>query len=64
MVTSAMAEFGETLFEEDKILFLVVAYLSLQGSMQDVTPEKILPKLKSARLAEIVESFLMHFPSP
>ena len=64
MVTSAMAELAETLFEEDKILFLVVAYISLQGSMQDVTPEKILPKLKSARLAEIVESFFDAFSKP
>jgi 16S rRNA (cytosine967-C5)-methyltransferase len=53
MVTSAIAELDETLFEEDKILFLVVAFLSLQGRMQDVTPEKISSKLKSTRLAEI-----------
>ena len=64
MVTSAMAEFGETLFEEEKILFLVVAYLSLQGRMQDVTPENISSKLKSTRLAEIVESIFETFTKP
>ena len=44
MVTSATAELDETLSEEDKILFLVIAYLSLQGRMQDVTPRESLIK--------------------
>jgi 16S rRNA (cytosine967-C5)-methyltransferase len=64
MVSLAMAGFGDTAFEEDKILFLVIAYLSLQGRMQDVTPENILPKLKSARLAETVESIFETFTRP
>ena len=63
-VTSAMAEIGETLFEEDKILFLVVAYLSLQGRMQDVTPEKISSKLKNTRFAEFAENIFAGFAKP
>jgi 16S rRNA (cytosine967-C5)-methyltransferase len=64
MVTSAMAELGETLFEEDKILFLVVAYLFLQGRTQDVTPENISSKLKSIQLAEKMAYILRAFTKP
>jgi len=61
MLNSAMAELDETLFNEDKILFLVIAYLSLQGRMQDVTPERISSKLKSSRLAESAENIFHTF---
>ena len=64
MVASATAELGETIFEEDKIIFLVVAYLSLQGWMQDVTPENISLKLKSKRLAEKIENIFDAFAKP
>lgn len=52
MVSSAMAEIGETLIEIDKTLFLVVAYLSLQGKMEGVLPDAISSKLKTTRLVE------------
>jgi 16S rRNA (cytosine967-C5)-methyltransferase len=64
MVTTAMAELNETLFEEDKILFLVVAYLSLQGKMQNVTPENVSSKLKSAQLSEKMAYVLRAFTKP
>ncbi|MGD1044511.1 MAG: 16S rRNA (cytosine(967)-C(5))-methyltransferase RsmB [Bacteroidota bacterium] len=64
MVTSAMAELGEALFEEDKILFLVIAYLSLQGRMQSVTPEDVSSKLKSTRLTEKMAHILNTFAKP
>jgi 16S rRNA (cytosine967-C5)-methyltransferase len=64
MVTSAMTELGETLFEEDKILFLVVAYLFLQRQTQDVSPENISSKLKSTRLAEKMAYVLRTFTKP
>ncbi|MCX6121759.1 MAG: 16S rRNA (cytosine(967)-C(5))-methyltransferase RsmB [Ignavibacteriales bacterium] len=64
IVTSAMAELDETLFEEDKILFLVVAYLSLQGKMQGVIPEAVSSKLKSVRLAEKTAHILQVFLKP
>jgi 16S rRNA (cytosine967-C5)-methyltransferase len=59
-----MAELNETLFEEDKILFLVVAYLSLQGKMQGVMPEAVSSKLKSMRLAEKMAHILQVFLKP
>ena len=52
MVASTMAELNEALLEEDKTLFLVVAYLSLQGKIQNVAPEDVSSKLKSTQLAE------------
>ncbi|MGD0038258.1 MAG: hypothetical protein ABSC53_13315, partial [Bacteroidota bacterium] len=64
MVSSAIAELGETLFDEDKILFLVIAYLSLQGRMQSVTSEDVSSKLKSKRLAEIAENIFDTFTKP
>ncbi len=64
VVTSAMAELNETLFEEDKILFLVVVYLSLQDKMQGVMPEAVSSKLKSIRLAEKMAHILQVFSKP
>lgn len=64
MVTSATAELNETLFEEDKILFLVVAYLSLQGRMQNVTSENISLKLKNTQLVEKMVHILNKFTKP
>jgi 16S rRNA (cytosine967-C5)-methyltransferase len=64
MVASAMAELNEILFEEDKTLFLIVAYLFLQGSTQEVIPENISSKLKSTQLAEKMAHILNTFAKP
>jgi 16S rRNA (cytosine967-C5)-methyltransferase len=64
MVTSTVAELDEILFEEDKILFLIVAYLSLQGKIHDITSEKVSLKLKSTRLAEKMAHIIQEFSKP
>ena len=64
MVTSAIPGGDETVVEEDKILFLVVAYLSFQGKMQDVSPETVSSKLKSTRLGEKMAPILHSFLQP
>jgi 16S rRNA (cytosine967-C5)-methyltransferase len=64
MLTSAMAELNETVLEEDKILFLVVSYLSLQGRMEGVVPEAISSKLRSRQLAEKTDSILTVLSKP
>jgi 16S rRNA (cytosine967-C5)-methyltransferase len=52
IVTSAMDELEETVVEADKILFLAVSYLSLQGKMEGVVTETVSSKLQTPRLAE------------
>ena len=64
MVTSTIAKLNETLFEEDKTFFLVAAYLSLQGKMQNVAPENVSSKLKSTQLAEKMAHVLNIFTKP
>ena len=64
MLTSAMEELNESLVEEDKILFLVVSYLSLQGRMEGVVPEAISSKLRSRQLAEKTDSILTVLSKP
>jgi 16S rRNA (cytosine967-C5)-methyltransferase len=61
MVTSAMAEGDEISVEEEKTLFLVAAYLTLQGRLQDIPPENISSKLASTRLAEKMPHILHSF---
>ncbi len=64
MVASTMTELNEALLEEDKTLFLVVAYLSLQGKIQNVAPEDVSSKLKSTQLAEKMAHVLNIFTKP
>ena len=64
MITSAMEELNESLVEEDKILFLVVSYLSLQGRMEGVVLEAISSKLKTPRLAEKISYILSVLSKP
>ena len=64
MAASTIAELNETLLEEDKTLFLVVAYLSLQGKIQNVAPEDVSSKLKSTQLAEKMAHALNIFTKP
>jgi 16S rRNA (cytosine967-C5)-methyltransferase len=56
MLTSAANELNRTFSEEENILFLVLAYLSLQGRMQDVTPEKISSKLNYSQLLDRMQN--------
>jgi len=61
MVQSAIAEVNEKVYEEDKILFLIVAYFFLTGNKVNVTPEQISSKLKNKkfteRMAHVFDSF-------
>jgi 16S rRNA (cytosine967-C5)-methyltransferase len=64
MLTSAMEELNESLVEEDKILFLIVSFLSLQGRMEGIVPEAISSKLRSRQLAEKTDSILTVLSKP
>jgi 16S rRNA (cytosine967-C5)-methyltransferase len=46
------------LLEEDRILLLVLAYLSLAGKIKDLTSDLVASKLKTVRLREKITEFL------
>jgi 16S rRNA (cytosine967-C5)-methyltransferase len=64
MVSSALLEQNDMLAEEDRILLLVVAYISLQGKMESVGPEIISARLTSAKLKEHCTQILNAFSKP
>ncbi len=64
MVASAVAGLDEMLCEQDKIIFLIISYLSLRGRMQEVTSDKVLSKLKRTMSAENVENIFDMFAKP
>ena len=50
--------------EEDRILLVIAAYVSLQGRMEEVIAEYILSKLKSTQLAEQGEHMIRELARP
>jgi 16S rRNA (cytosine967-C5)-methyltransferase len=64
MLAAAVREREEVLSEEDRVLLLVAAYLSLQGKMLDASKEAVSSKLKNSDLREIAGKIIYTFMQP
>ena len=63
-VSTVMTDLNETMLEDDRILFLIIAYLSLQGRMHDVTLQSVSSILKNTRLKENMMQILNALSQP
>jgi 16S rRNA (cytosine967-C5)-methyltransferase len=63
-VASSLAGVCDNLLEEDRILLLIIAYLSLEGKIRDVTPEVLSEKLKGSQLKENVAILVTNLIKP
>ncbi len=63
-LTTALAGVNDNLLNDDKIALLIVAYLSFEGKILEITPEVLLPRLTSVQARENVALLLTNLMKP
>src|SRR5271157_2797351 len=63
-LTAALAGISENLLNDDKIALLIIAYLSFEGRIQEITPEILLERLADTQTKENVALILKNLAKP
>jgi 16S rRNA (cytosine967-C5)-methyltransferase len=63
-LTTAFAGISDNLLNDDKIVLLIIAYLSFEGKIQEITPEMLLPRLTRMQTKENVALLLTNLVKP
>ena len=61
---AALAGVSDNLQNDDKIVLLIVAYLSFEGKIQEIIPEILLPRLTGTQTKENVALLLTNLMKP
>jgi 16S rRNA (cytosine967-C5)-methyltransferase len=63
-LTTALEGVTDNLLNDDRIVLLIVAYLSFEGKILEITPEILLPRLTSTQTRENVTLLLTNLVKP